>query len=592
MKSRWKEIPRQIFAFLSSVQLAVVVLLLLAAVLAVATFLESLHDTPTAKYYVYDTLWFSALLGLLGLNVFFAALSRWPWKRRHTGFLVVHLGILIILAGSFLTLFSGYEGQLIIAEGETRDRMFLQQAKLFFLDSKTGQLEEWPAEFRFEPPSPEHPLGAQVLGDVVVKVEDYLPNAREVTEVISGGGLPNPALKMSLQGSRASMEDWIFSREVSRQNLVLGPATIHFIEIPSGVDPQSILDQPELRGPVLAWGTQLFPLQTFEGKAPIPQYPQLILENILPHAAVYQDALVNLSDRPENPAVRFRHLTQKGEVKNLTFFLKFPEQKIEAAHLVQAPDFAQLRLLWIPEALGTQDNELLLVRSDAGEIRGAWRRQGQWQTFEKFSVGQEVATGWMDFKFKIIQILENAEIKKDFKKVVVAKGGEGPPPALRLSVSGLGSVAPQSFWLGRGQVRDVEWEGRAIKIAYALKNKPLGFSVQLKNFHMGTYEGTQNPASYESDVVLEDKALGIHREQKVAMNQPLVHGKYKIFQASYQLDPSGADISVFAVSYDPGIFLKYLGSVILVLGTILIFFFRPAFTKRNKKSLSSLDGSA
>ncbi len=364
------------------------------------------------------------------------------------------------------------------------------------------------------------------------------------------------------------------------------------MEIPSGINPQALLDQSQLRGPVLAWGSQLFSLQKLEGRAPIPEYPQLILENILPHAAVYQDTLVNLSDRPENPAVRFRELGQKGEVKNLTLFLKFPEQTMEAPHSAQSQGLQKPRLLWIPESLGTQDNELLLVRSDSGEIYGAWRRQGKWQAFEKLSTGQEVATGWMDFKFKITQVLEDAEIKKDFKKVVVPKGNEGPPPALLLKVSGPGSTKPESFWLGRGQVRDVEWEGRTIKIAYALKNKPLGFSVQLKNFHMGTYEGTQNPASYESDVVLEDKAQGIHREQKVAMNQPLVHGKYKIFQASYQLDPSGADISVFAVSYDPGIFLKYLGSIILVLGTILIFFFRPAFTKRSKKTLPNLESPA
>ncbi len=49
------KIFRQIFAFLSSVQLAVFVLLGLAAVLAVGTFFESSYDTETAHYYVYGT---------------------------------------------------------------------------------------------------------------------------------------------------------------------------------------------------------------------------------------------------------------------------------------------------------------------------------------------------------------------------------------------------------------------------------------------------------------------------------------------------------------------------------------------------------
>ena len=67
MISLLKKAPRQIFAFLSSLQLAVTVLLSLAIVLAVGTFYESVHDAETAKYYVYNTTWFYALLTLLAL---------------------------------------------------------------------------------------------------------------------------------------------------------------------------------------------------------------------------------------------------------------------------------------------------------------------------------------------------------------------------------------------------------------------------------------------------------------------------------------------------------------------------------------------
>ena len=204
MISVLQKIGRKLFAFFSSLRLAVVTLLSLAAVLAVGTFYESLYDTETAKHYVYGTLWFALLLGLLGTNVFFAALSRWPWKRHHIGFLVTHLGIITLLIGSLLTLVKGYEGQIVLAEGEIGKKLTLKEAQLFFYDPVLGKLEQNSAEFRFKPPSAANPWKAQVLGDVQVQADDYLPNAVDDIRVHAGSDLENPALELKISGSRAT----------------------------------------------------------------------------------------------------------------------------------------------------------------------------------------------------------------------------------------------------------------------------------------------------------------------------------------------------------------------------------------------------
>ena len=70
----------------------------------------------------YRSDWFRLLLLLLGVNVAAALLIRWPFKRRQTGFVITHVSILLILAGSLMTSRVGVDGQLGLAEGQTADQ--------------------------------------------------------------------------------------------------------------------------------------------------------------------------------------------------------------------------------------------------------------------------------------------------------------------------------------------------------------------------------------------------------------------------------------------------------------------------------------
>src|SRR4051812_13085396 len=100
------------FWSLATLKFAVIVIVSLSAALAVATCLESVYDTPTAQYHVYRSVWFHAILALLGVNILVVALSRLPWKRHHTAFLLAHAGILILLGGSWATERFGVDGML------------------------------------------------------------------------------------------------------------------------------------------------------------------------------------------------------------------------------------------------------------------------------------------------------------------------------------------------------------------------------------------------------------------------------------------------------------------------------------------------
>ena len=115
------------FKFISSIKLAVPVMIALIISVAIGTIIESLHNTEYARIALYDTSWFSALLGLLALNVFASMMSRYPWKQHQIGFVLTHVGIIILMTGSLITKRSGLDGTLQIPEGQSQGQVVLSK---------------------------------------------------------------------------------------------------------------------------------------------------------------------------------------------------------------------------------------------------------------------------------------------------------------------------------------------------------------------------------------------------------------------------------------------------------------------------------
>jgi len=141
---------RKVLRRLGSLKLAVVLLVILTVVLAAATFLEAARGRELALWYVYNHIWFIVLLAVLSVNVAAAMAVRFPWRLRHAGFLLAHLGLLAVLAGSIQTFFFGIEGQVSIVEGATSDTMFMT-AKSQISVSWTEDKSQPPVDFPFRP---------------------------------------------------------------------------------------------------------------------------------------------------------------------------------------------------------------------------------------------------------------------------------------------------------------------------------------------------------------------------------------------------------------------------------------------------------
>jgi hypothetical protein len=142
------------YEFCASLQFAVVLIALLAVVLGLGTFVESGFGTEAVKFGVWNTWWFTLLNALLAVSIFCAAAIRFPWKRHQTGFVITHIGLLVLLAGCLMSQRGGIDAQIPLLEGERGSRAF-EDSHHFRIDleSKAGGSRDviGPIEFRSGP---------------------------------------------------------------------------------------------------------------------------------------------------------------------------------------------------------------------------------------------------------------------------------------------------------------------------------------------------------------------------------------------------------------------------------------------------------
>jgi len=126
------------YEFLASLQFAVVLITLLAIVLGLGTFVESAYGTEAVKFGVWNTWWFTLLNALLAVSIFCAAAIRYPWKRHQTGFVITHIGLLVLLAGCFLSHRGGIDAQIPLLEGEKGGKAYEDSHHFSLMVRPTG----------------------------------------------------------------------------------------------------------------------------------------------------------------------------------------------------------------------------------------------------------------------------------------------------------------------------------------------------------------------------------------------------------------------------------------------------------------------
>ncbi len=567
-----------IFQFFASLRLAVFILCGLIVVFATGTFVESFHGTETATLLIYQAPWFTILGFLLVLNLTASAVHRLPWKKKHIGFVMTHLGIILVLAGAFITKTAMVDAQVAIAEGETEFRMAFTDPVIHVFSEKGNR--QWSAPVQRRPFVWE---GRQTLirrGELAglplgLTLLHYYPKGR-MQETVVAAEQGHAAVQVAVQNSFVNQTFWLLEHDPQLNQTQLGPARFLFSDIllPESSETETVPPAGYLE------------FQFEKTNVRIPLADDMVLPAVLPlEGTPYR---VTLQERYRNAMIVQNRLTEEEaagqetgpgrnpavvlqlEGDNLlekhTAFAKFPEFPTMHGH---KPSASGARILYRLPGGGSkgETHELRFVRTEEGlkyQIQdGLAVRTGVVET------GKAVSTGWMDLQFTVQRFEPHARLERVFTPEPNTSESRQAFRSVEVEVED-GST-PRRVWLAAGFNQVVETANGRYHLVLGERRSPLGFKLQLKDFRIEHYQGTNRPASFESDVILRDDFRGVEKEVTISMNEPLDYNGYRIFQASYVQTEGQPDISVFSVVRDPGIGLKYGGTIVMISGVLIMF---------------------
>ncbi|MCP4971085.1 MAG: cytochrome c biogenesis protein CcsA [Arcobacter sp.] len=114
---------KKLIKILSSLELMIVLLLLLAFVCAIATFIENDFGPLGAKSFIYGTSWFEAILVFLTISVIVNIFYFKMYSKNKFTVMMIHVSLVFLLLGASLTRYMGYEGIMTIPENSMQNRM-------------------------------------------------------------------------------------------------------------------------------------------------------------------------------------------------------------------------------------------------------------------------------------------------------------------------------------------------------------------------------------------------------------------------------------------------------------------------------------
>ena len=127
----------KILKYFSSSKLLVLLFIIFPTAMALGTFVESWYSTTVAKILIYNAWWFELIMFLFTVsfvtNIFkYKLLRKEKWS-----ILLIHISLILILVGAFITRYIGYEGVMPIREGETTNNFLSEKTYLtVFVDGE------------------------------------------------------------------------------------------------------------------------------------------------------------------------------------------------------------------------------------------------------------------------------------------------------------------------------------------------------------------------------------------------------------------------------------------------------------------------
>jgi hypothetical protein len=218
--------------FSCSFQLGIPILVSIAVLTAWGTIVESQYnDAMAAKKMVFDSWMMWVVMVMLIYNLTVVVVDRWPWKKNQYPFIVVHAGIIILIAGGYVTSKYGLDGQVSVPINGQNGLVSVGNTDLVvwatFDGDRFSKVVDREVDFFRQPPTPEHPLVLD-LGNDKIEVIRYVPYAVLQNKVKASPDLQAGAsIRFQLMNANVKQVQQITQSKKDRDaNFNLGPAQV------------------------------------------------------------------------------------------------------------------------------------------------------------------------------------------------------------------------------------------------------------------------------------------------------------------------------------------------------------------------------
>lgn len=570
---------------LGSLELAVLLLVLLGTVLGRATLIEAAEGREAAQWRIYRTDAFLGLLLMLAINILSATLARFPWDRRHSGFLVTHAGLLILLGGSFWTHLGGVEGQVALAEQETAEHISISDRCQFTIQwpQSEGVASRLPLVFTFSPGPNDWPhnktLNIGSFGGVNLKVLNCYRHANLKEQWLDAPESTDAALRFALVSPDGQMvqEQWLVAGTYGAQTRV-GPVRFDLQQVSTATFAQDFLEPPDLKAApdgVLSIHSQgmmqRVSVRENLNKKILLADGQTAVEIVeyLPDAQPGEDGrFVGRSKDPLNPLLELRvHLPDRPAPQRQIAFALLPLLNLDSIHGEKCPV-----QFWFHHPQTTVESGVEFIQTPDGKLHGRVGHLGKRRYLGEVQhhIPIEIAAG-----FQVVLKEHHPHARREVSfQPITPQPGETSDAEPALFVELTADDVPERFWMQRNHpefgVQLASTSQGGLTVNLETERLPLGFSLQLLKFHHETNPGGVGDAAFASSVRLVDESMHLDEEREISMNAPLIHKQYAFYQSSFKETETGAAISVLNVAYLPGRFLTYLGGGMVCLGILVM----------------------
>ena len=212
--------PKKILLSLFNTRAAGLYIILFAAAIGIATFVENDFGTSAAQKVIFKSWWFELLLLLFGISIIVNIFKFRMIPQKKWPLLLFHASIIIILIGAGVTRYFGFEGVMHIRENNASNHFLSSNSFLKFKVSKAGQTYDFQEPVLFASLGNNHWSESYLIGKdlIEINVTDFIPNPKQMlVESING----KPTLQIVVAGLNGREEYFINQGQTKRiRNLV------------------------------------------------------------------------------------------------------------------------------------------------------------------------------------------------------------------------------------------------------------------------------------------------------------------------------------------------------------------------------------